>query len=113
MYWWPWPTDNDDFDPICTDDMEILDLDGLDGNSCISFYSFNPEGDWKLLMIRSSSKVGTLPNGVDVYRISKVSVLSLSKEEPKDLDIEVSTSSFDFGIHVIIARKPFNPDYQT
>ena len=40
-------------------------------------------------MIRGRSSVGTLPNGCHVYNINKVSMLSLDKEESKDLDIEV------------------------
>ena len=40
-------------------------------------------------MIRGRTFIGTLPNGVHVFNITKVSMLSLSKEEPKDLDIEV------------------------
>jgi len=51
------------------------------------------DGDWKLLLISQRSKVGVLPGCRDVYKISRVVILSLSLlPTSKDLDIEVSVT---------------------
>ena len=42
-------------------------------------------------MVRQRSLVGTLPCGTEVYRISRITVLPLCLEEPRDLDIEVNS----------------------
>ena len=48
------------------------------------------ESEWKLLLIRQRTLVGTLPGDIEVYKINKLSILPLCLEEPKDLDLEVS-----------------------
>ncbi len=44
-----------------------------------------------MILIRQRTKIGTLPDGNDVFAINKVTVLPLCLDEPKDLELEVST----------------------
>jgi hypothetical protein len=57
----------------------------------------HPESEWKLLLIRQRSCVGTLPGGAEVYKIDKITILPLCVDEPKDLDIELC-HKHHFGI---------------
>ena len=41
-------------------------------------------------MIRQRTKIGTLPDGNDVFAINKVTLLPLCLDEPKDLELDVS-----------------------
>ena len=58
---------------------------------CFSFSSNHVflDSEWKLVLIRQQVPVGVLPGGQQVFCITRILILSLSLEEPHDLDIEV------------------------
>ena len=41
-------------------------------------------------MVRQHHLVGTLPSGASIYKITKIAVLPLCQDEPKELELEVS-----------------------
>ena len=45
--------------------------------------------EWKLLLIRQQESVGILPGSHEVFKVTKISILPLCLDEPKDLEIEV------------------------
>ena len=53
-------------------------------------YGLLAESDWRLLLIRNQVLVGTLPFNREIYKITKVLILTLNQSQAKDLDIEVS-----------------------
>ena len=48
------------------------------------------DSEWKLLMVRQHHLVGTLPSGAAIYKITKIAILPLCQDEPKELELEVS-----------------------
>jgi len=58
--------------------------------SAIHFSIIIPESEWKLLLIRKQSQVGSLPGGLPIFRIDKIAILPLNIDATKDLDIDVS-----------------------
>jgi hypothetical protein len=48
------------------------------------------EMDWKLLVIKQMSKVGTLAHYGEVYKIERVAAISLSHSETRQLELDVS-----------------------
>ncbi|XP_064631309.1 phosphatidylinositide phosphatase SAC2-like isoform X2 [Lineus longissimus] len=48
-----------------------------------------PDDDWRLILIRNQSHIGTLPCGHPVYKVTRVVLLPLSINECTDLDIEL------------------------
>ncbi|XP_067657111.1 phosphatidylinositide phosphatase SAC2-like isoform X2 [Haliotis asinina] len=57
----------------------------------------HPESEWKLLLIRQHTLVGTLAKEHNIYKINKIAVLSLSNSDPTDLDLELC-KKHHFGI---------------
>ncbi|XP_071090105.1 LOW QUALITY PROTEIN: phosphatidylinositide phosphatase SAC2-like [Haliotis cracherodii] len=57
----------------------------------------HPESEWKLLLIRQRTLVGTLAKEHSIYKINKIAVLSLSNTDPTDLDLELC-KKHHFGI---------------
>ena len=41
-------------------------------------------------MVRQHHLVGTLPSGAAIYKITKIAILPLCQDEPKELELEVS-----------------------
>ena len=46
--------------------------------------------DWKLLVIRQQSKIASLAIYEDVYKIDRVTAISLSDADTRQIDLEVS-----------------------
>ncbi|XP_075071639.1 phosphatidylinositide phosphatase SAC2 isoform X2 [Mixophyes fleayi] len=44
---------------------------------------------WWLLLIRQKSLIGVLPDGHEIYKVTKIAVIPLSAAEPQDLELEV------------------------
>ncbi|KAK2163401.1 hypothetical protein LSH36_80g06058 [Paralvinella palmiformis] len=57
----------------------------------------HPESEWKLLLIRKQSQVGSLPGGLPIFRIDKIAILPLNIDATKDLDID-RCSKCHFGM---------------
>ncbi|XP_040291088.1 phosphatidylinositide phosphatase SAC2 [Bufo bufo] len=53
---------------------------------------------WWLLLIRQKSLIGVLPEGHEIYKISKIAVIPLSAAEPQDLELELC-KKHHFGIN--------------
>ncbi|XP_063290313.1 phosphatidylinositide phosphatase SAC2 [Pelobates fuscus] len=53
---------------------------------------------WWLLLIRQKSLIGKLPDGHEIYKITKIAVLPLSSTEPEDLELELCRKHH-FGIN--------------
>lgn len=51
--------------------------------------SLSTDLPWWLLLIRQKSLIGVLPDGHEIYKITKIAVIPLSAEEPQDLELEV------------------------
>lgn len=57
--------------------------------ACNNIAAVVAESEWKLLLIRQRTLVGTLAKEHSIYKINKIAVLSLSNTDPTDLDLEV------------------------
>ncbi|XP_072279932.1 phosphatidylinositide phosphatase SAC2 isoform X2 [Pyxicephalus adspersus] len=53
---------------------------------------------WWLLLIRQKSLIGVLPQGHEIYKITKIAVIPLSTAEPQDLELELC-KKHHFGIN--------------
>ncbi|KAM3912674.1 phosphatidylinositide phosphatase SAC2 isoform 2-T2 [Leptodactylus fuscus] len=53
---------------------------------------------WWLLLIRQKSLIGILPEGHEIYKITKIAVIPLSAAEPQDLELELC-KKHHFGIN--------------
>ncbi|XP_018431365.1 PREDICTED: phosphatidylinositide phosphatase SAC2-like, partial [Nanorana parkeri] len=53
---------------------------------------------WWLLLIRQKSLIGVLPQGHEIYKITKIAVIPLSTTEPEDLELELC-KKHHFGIN--------------
>ncbi|XP_068114429.1 phosphatidylinositide phosphatase SAC2 [Hyperolius riggenbachi] len=53
---------------------------------------------WWLLLIRQKSLIGVLPEGHEIYKITKIAVIPLSGAEPQDLELDLC-KKHHFGIN--------------
>ncbi|XP_075071640.1 phosphatidylinositide phosphatase SAC2 isoform X3 [Mixophyes fleayi] len=53
---------------------------------------------WWLLLIRQKSLIGVLPDGHEIYKVTKIAVIPLSAAEPQDLELELC-KKHHFGIN--------------
>ncbi|KAM4031701.1 phosphatidylinositide phosphatase SAC2 isoform 2-T2 [Anomaloglossus baeobatrachus] len=60
--------------------------------------SSRPDLPWWLLLIRQKSLIGVLPEGHEIYKITKIAVIPLSTAEPQDLELELC-KKHHFGIN--------------
>ncbi|VDP51306.1 unnamed protein product [Schistosoma margrebowiei] len=60
-------------------------IDGVIGK--IRYHS---DSDWRLFLISASKSIGILPDGLEVRRISRVTVLVLNTTPLGDLNLNVS-----------------------
>ena len=51
------------------------------------------DSEWKLLLVRQHHLVGMLPCGAEIYKITKIAILPLCQDEPKELELEVSVTT--------------------
>ncbi|XP_074643385.1 phosphatidylinositide phosphatase SAC2-like isoform X2 [Tubulanus polymorphus] len=47
------------------------------------------DSDWRLILIRQQRRIGDLPNGHPIYKIERVTVLTLSTNEALDLEVDL------------------------
>ena len=75
--------------------MSLLVVKGYFGTVCFDF----SESEWRLLLIGQHRKIGQFPgSGKSVYVITRVTVLTLSQMQPKDIDIAVFYYLFCYNI---------------
>ncbi|KAK4471213.1 hypothetical protein MN116_004662, partial [Schistosoma mekongi] len=86
-----------EWNPVC-----LGKVDGVIGK-----IRYHADSDWKLFLISGSKPVGKLPDGLEVRRISRITVLVLNTSPTGDLNLTLCTRS-----HPEIPKKVSKPTVQ-
>lgn len=60
----------------------------------IQYFCVLTDDDWRLILIKQKSVVGSVLDDHQIYKVNKVIILPLSDADPQEFDLDVSVLFF-------------------
>lgn len=83
---------------LVTLDLNLLNNGNMFYVNGIFVCQFLTDDDWRLILIKQKSVVGSVLEDHQIYKVNKIIVVPLSDADPQELDLDVSVYFF-FKVH--------------